>query len=73
MLRSTSNSQQIGCGVEACQVTILIDDNPRRARHVPEQISVERKFVEECAVLFPLPKSDHDIPHQTRQSKSLFF
>ena len=27
--------------------------NPRRVRHVPEQISVERKFVEECAVLFP--------------------
>ena len=36
-------------------MTILIDDNPRRARHVSEQISVERKFVEECAVLFPLP------------------
>jgi len=25
--------------------------NPRRVRHVPEQISVERKFVEECAAI----------------------
>jgi len=26
-----------------------------------------------AGALFPLPESDHEIPHQTKQSKSLFF
>ena len=31
------NATPSGCIGEVCQVNILIDDNPRRARHVPEQ------------------------------------
>ena len=37
--------------------------NHRRARHIPEQISVERKFAEEYVAIFPLrpPKERHKI------------
>jgi len=44
-----------GCVGEVCQVNILIDDNPRRARHVPEQtyrrISLRRNVP--CSSLCP--------------------
>ena len=44
--------------------------NPRRVRHVPEQISVERKFVEECAVLFP-SQNNRPPPRWNRIEKTL--